>query len=74
MSTAGGADLEGSDAKLPANSADVYVSMFYHDDLGLIVHDSTVAEAPGRLVGIQLPFVHVLNDEMTSEDGNDRDA
>jgi len=49
---------------------DLYVSMFFHDDDGLIVHDSTTSEANGRLVGIQLPFVYVLNDEIQAEDGN----
>lgn len=44
--------------------SDKYVSLFFHEEHGLIVHDIFEAASPksSQLVGVDVPFVYVYND------------
>jgi hypothetical protein len=44
------------------------VSLFVHEDLGVVVHDARTAEADVlRLVGVEIPFIVFLKNEDSDE-------
>eukprot|EP00095_Tigriopus_kingsejongensis_P006204 snap_masked-scaffold252_size238019-processed-gene-1.6 protein:Tk06204 transcript:snap_masked-scaffold252_size238019-processed-gene-1.6-mRNA-1 annotation:"intraflagellar transport protein 140-like protein" len=54
--------VPGSD---PENDSDLYVSMFFHEEHGLILHDCfspTLASVSSGLVGVDVPFVYIFNE------------
>ncbi len=57
------------------SEGDSYVSMFFHDEEGLIVHDTcSSGGGNGKLVGVKLPFIHVLQDRLDGDGGEDNSA
>ena len=57
-----------------ATGADeLYVSMFFHEEYGLIVHDRirSGSSQSSRLVGIDVPFVYIFDEGEKTEGGGD---
>ena len=53
-----------------APADELYVSMFFHEEYGLIVHDRIRSGSSGhssRLVGIDVPFVYIFDESEKSE-------
>ena len=55
-----------------AASDELYVSMFFHEEYGLIVHDRirSGSSHSSRLVGIDVPFVYIFDEGEKPEGGN----
>ncbi|TRY69166.1 hypothetical protein TCAL_05644 [Tigriopus californicus] len=51
------------------DEADKYVSLFFHEEHGLIVHDifEAASARSSQLVGVDVPFVYVYNDHKVQE-------
>ena len=57
-----------------AAADELYVSMFFHEEYGLIVHDrirSGSSSHSSRLVGIHVPFVYIFDESEKPEGGGD---
>ena len=59
-----------------AAADELYVSMFFHEEYGLIVHDrirSGSSSHSSRLVGIHVPFVYIFDESEKPEGGSGGD-